>query len=116
MWGVYVCVCVVRVCVCGACVRMCVVCACVYVCSVCVRACICVVRACVVCILALCMRRIIHALSSVPCPAAPHFAILSLKRHDVQKTVTEHKICFYFIYNFSHSKRNSVRYYQQMYI
>ena len=47
--------------------------------------------------------------------AAQHFSTLSHKRHDFRRNVIEHKMCiliFYttFIWNISHSKKNSVRY------
>ena len=44
------------------------------------------------------VRRII--LSFVACPAAPYFSTLFHKRHDFRKNVTEHKMCFDFLYNF----------------
>jgi hypothetical protein len=51
---------------------------------------------------------------SVACLAAPDFYILSLKRRDFRKKVTERKICFHFIsillWSVSYSKRNSAIY------
>ena len=44
------------------------------------------------------MRRII--LSSVACLAVPRFSVSAHKRHDFRENVTEHKICFDFLYNF----------------
>jgi hypothetical protein len=43
-------------------------------------------------------RRII--LSSMACPALPHFFTLSRNRQDFMKKVTESKMCFVFLYNF----------------
>jgi predicted transcriptional regulator len=61
-----------------------------------------------------CMRRII--LSSVACLAVPYFSALSHKLQDFRKKVTEYKMCVLilsttFVWNISHSKKNSVRYY-----
>jgi hypothetical protein len=39
-------------------------------------------------------------LSSVTCPVEKYFSTLSHKRHDCRKKVTEHKMCFNFLYNF----------------
>ena len=39
-------------------------------------------------------------LSYVVCPAVPYLLTLSHKRHDFGKKVTEHKVCFYFLYKF----------------
>jgi len=44
------------------------------------------------------MRRVV--LSTVVYNALPYFSILSQKRHDFQKKLTEHKICFDFLYDF----------------
>jgi len=44
------------------------------------------------------MRRIV--LSTVAYNALPNFSILSQKRRDFKKKVTEHKICFDFLYDF----------------
>ena len=49
-------------------------------------------------------------LSSVACPSLQYFSKLSHKWNDFRKRVTEHKMCFDFLYNFffniSHSKKN----------
>jgi hypothetical protein len=46
------------------------------------------------------------------------FTTLSHKRYDFRKNVTEHKMCFDFLYNFiniiSHSKKNLARYCQNV--
>ena len=39
-------------------------------------------------------------LSFVACPVLHYFSTLSHKRHDFRKEVTEHKMCFDFLYNF----------------
>jgi hypothetical protein len=39
-------------------------------------------------------------LSSVVCPEVQYFSTLPHKRHDFQKNVNRHKICFNFLYNF----------------
>jgi hypothetical protein len=62
------------------------------------------------------MRRII--VLSVACPTRQHFSALSHKRHDFLRNVTEHKMCAFiffasFVYNISHSKKNSVKYYHK---
>ena len=59
-----------------------------------------------------------HIVSSVACPAIPHFSTLFHKQHDFQKNVTEHKICVLifsstFVWNISYSKKNSPRYYHK---
>ena len=61
-------------------------------------------------------------LSSVIWPAEQYFSALSHKRHDYrrEKKIIEHKLCVLnfstsFVWNISHSKKNSARYYQ-MYI
>ena len=41
------------------------------------------------------------AFSSVACLAVPYFPTVSHKRQDIQDIFTEHKISFYFLYNFS---------------
>jgi hypothetical protein len=51
-----------------------------------------------------------------PCPALPYLTKLSHKRHGFRKKVTEHKMCVLifcttFVWNISHSKKNSARYY-----
>jgi hypothetical protein len=56
-----------------------------------------------------------YVVSSVACPAVPHFSTVSHKRHDNwEKKVTEHKMCILiistaFVSNISHSKKNSAR-------
>jgi hypothetical protein len=62
------------------------------------------------------MRRII--LSSVSCLAVPSFATLPYKRHDFwKKKVFDHKMCLVFstnfVWNISHFKKNSERYYHK---
>jgi hypothetical protein len=61
------------------------------------------------------VRRII--LSPVACMAPPHFSTLSYKWKDFRKTIIAVKTCvfiFYkFIWNFSHCKKESVRYYHK---
>jgi len=54
----------------------------------------------------------------VACPAVPCFSTLSPKRGDFRKTFTEHKMCVLifsttFVWNISHSKKNSARYYHK---
>jgi hypothetical protein len=57
-----------------------------------------------------------HIVTSFVVPQAPpYFSTLSHKRRDLQENVTENKMCvltFFttFVYNISHSKKNSVRY------
>ena len=46
------------------------------------------------------------------------FSTLSHKRYDFRKNVTEHEMCVLifsatFVYNISHSKKNSARYYKR---
>jgi hypothetical protein len=57
-------------------------------------------------------------LPSVACPAVPYFSTLSHKRHDFRKTFIQHKMCVLifsttFVWNISHSKQNSARYYHK---
>ena len=57
-------------------------------------------------------------LSSVACPAVPHFSTLSHKRQDFQEKFVEHKLCgliFFtnFVKNYSNSKKNLARYYHK---
>jgi hypothetical protein len=53
------------------------------------------------------------------CPALPYFSTLSHKRHDFWgEKVIKHKMCILitsttFVWNISHSKKNSPRYYQK---
>ena len=63
------------------------------------------------------MRRI---LSCVACAAVSCFYTLSHKRHDFRENVMEYEMCVLifcatFVWNISHSKQNSVRYYHKMY-
>ena len=56
-----------------------------------------------------------------PAPALQYFSILSHKRHDFRKQVTEHKMCFSilstpFVWNISHSKKNWARYGKKIFI
>jgi len=39
-------------------------------------------------------------LSFVAYPAPPHFSTLPYKQHDYRKNITEHKMCFDFLYKF----------------
>jgi len=59
------------------------------------------------------MRPIV--LSSVMCVSPQYFSAISHKRHDLRKKVSEHKMCFDFLYKFvwniSHSKKKWARYY-----
>jgi hypothetical protein len=60
------------------------------------------------------MRRII--LSPTACPAVPYFSTLSHKQRNFREEVIEHKMCVLmlsttFVWNISHSKKNSARNY-----
>jgi hypothetical protein len=62
------------------------------------------------------MRHII--LPYVACPAIPKFYTLSQKRHDFREKIIEYKMRDFifsttFIWNISHSKNNSARYYDK---
>jgi hypothetical protein len=61
------------------------------------------------------MHRI--TLSSVACPALPHFSTLSQKRHNCLEEFIEQTMYFDFLYNsvsnISHTKKNSSRYYHK---
>jgi len=57
-----------------------------------------------------------HIMSSVVSLALPYFSTLSHKWHNFWNKVTENKICVFifstsFVWNISHSKKNSVTYY-----
>ena len=41
-----------------------------------------------------------NTVSSIACPAVPYFFTLSHKWQDLQKDVTEYKMCYDFLYNF----------------
>jgi hypothetical protein len=106
------CVCIVCVCVC-VCVLVC-VCVCVHVCvCMCVYMCVYVcVRVCVCSLIYLASKACI-VLSSVACPAVPHFPKLSHKRQDfkIKKSLCKQNLCFdllsKFVRNVAHSKNNS---------
>ena len=62
-------------------------------------------------------KRTRHVILSVAPQVLQHFYTLYHKRHDFRKNVTEHKMCVLifpttFVWKFSHSKKNSARYYQ----
>jgi hypothetical protein len=57
--------------------------------------------------------------TSVACPAVPYFSKLAHNRQDIQKKIIEHKMCVLiitttFVWNISHSKKNSPSYYQRL--
>jgi hypothetical protein len=65
----------------------------------------------------MCMHHIIF--SSVACLALPYISTISHKWHDFQKKLLNVKCVFWFplqhIWNISHSKKNSLRYYKRTY-
>jgi hypothetical protein len=59
-----------------------------------------------------------RVLSSAACQALPYFSTLYHKRYDFRKKVTKRKMCVLifstaFVWNISHSKKNSARYYHK---